>query len=150
MTNAKRNALRLLLVDDSEADVLLTRLAFEELDVPHELQVAQDGVEALNLLRSGTQALPDLILLDLNMPRMGGLEVLLELKANPAWRNVPVIVLTTSAAASDVWESYQRYANAYIRKPASLPDFVESLRRLHLFWQTVALFAPDEPDLGRR
>jgi len=145
MSGSRKDKLDILLVDDSEADVLLVELAFEELGIPHRLRVTRDGVEALEHLRSdgvSESGLPDLILLDLNMPRMGGLEVLLELKDNPRWRTIPVIVLTTSAAATDVWESYSRHANAYVRKPTVLTEFVEDLRKLTSFWHAVAVLSP--------
>ena len=144
MVSRIKNHLIILLVDDSDADVLLAELAFEELGVPYQLHTVRDGVEALDFLRFGG-ATPDLILLDLNMPRMGGLEVLREIKVHEVWRNIPVIVLTTSKAEVDVWESYHRYANGYVSKPSSLSEFVESLRKLSVFWQSVALLPPKSP-----
>lgn len=140
------DTLDILLVEDNDADVLLADLAFAELGVPYRLRVASDGVEALEVLRSqeaaGGPPPPDLILLDLNMPRMNGLEVLREVKTHPVWRNIPIIVLTTSRTDADVWEAYHRHANAFVQKPTTLDEFVASLRQVHLFWRTVATLSP--------
>ncbi|AFZ68531.1 response regulator [Deinococcus peraridilitoris] len=144
-----QTTLEILLVEDSEADILLAEMAFMELDVPHRLHIARDGIDALGYL--GQQGVrpdcprPDLILLDLNMPRMGGLEFLREIKVHPEWRSIPVIVLTTSSAEGDVWESYHRYANAYMNKPTSLEQFVENMRHLSVFWRAVATLPPERP-----
>ncbi|GGM10182.1 response regulator [Deinococcus aerophilus] len=128
----------ILLVEDNPADVLLTQEAFEEADFPHHLHHARDGVDALAFLRREQHYAdvprPDVVLMDLNMPRMSGLEVLDILKLDEELRNIPVIVLTTSRAESDIWRSYNLHANAYIPKPVSIGDFVEVVRSLGNFW----------------
>ena len=140
--------IEILLVDDSEADVMLTQLAFEEARVANRLHVARDGVEAMEFLhRKGPHAdapTPDVILLDLNMPRMNGLEVLEALKAHDRLRNIPVVVLTTSQAEADVWRSYNLHANAYIPKPVSLPSFLEVVRSFENFWLAVVKLSPKD------
>lgn len=134
----------ILLVEDSPADVRLTQEAFAETAHPVELHVACDGVEALDFLRRrGAHAnapRPDLILLDLNMPRMDGREVLAEIKRDPELRRTPVVVLTTSEDEEDVLQAYQLNANCFITKPVDLDRFFEVVRAIDLFWLgTVAL-----------
>lgn len=149
MTPAPK-AIEILLVEDNPADILLTEEAFEEAHFPHRLHLARDGIEALSFLRRhGPHAgapTPDVILLDLNMPRMGGLEVLDVLKADDALRNIPVVVLTTSRAESDIWRSYNLHANAYIPKPVTISEFVDVIRSFGSFWfSTVALSPKHQP-----
>ncbi|MBB5234066.1 response regulator [Deinococcus budaensis] len=145
MTPAPK-AIEILLVEDNPADILLTEEAFEEAHFPHRLHIARDGVEALSFLRrQGLHAgapTPDVILLDLNMPRMGGLEVLDVLKADDALRNIPVVVLTTSRAESDIWRSYNLHANAYIPKPVTISEFVDVIRSFGSFWFTTVALSP--------
>ncbi len=132
----------ILLVEDSFADVMLMREAVEEV-MPHtRLSVAGDGVEALRLLRrEGEYAAaprPELVLLDLNMPRKGGLDVLRDVRSDPALKGLPVLVLSTSDAWEDVKAAYERGANAYLVKPRDLPGFFELLGQLRSFWFTAA------------
>lgn len=137
--------IQILLVEDNPADVLLTEEAFEEADFLHALHTARDGVDALEVLRgSAGQAgvRPDVILLDLNMPRMSGLELLDVLKEDEHLRTIPVIVLTTSRAETDIWRSYNLHANAYIPKPVSIEEFVEVIRSLGNFWFLRAALPP--------
>ncbi|GEM86918.1 response regulator [Meiothermus granaticius] len=133
--------IEILLVEDNAGDVQLTREAFEEAKVRNRLHVVSDGVEALQFLRQegrfAGQPRPDLVLLDLNLPRKGGLEVLTEIKQDPELRQVPVVVLTTSQAEADITQSYNRYANAYISKPVDLDKFLEVVRSLEHFWLAV-------------
>lgn len=140
-------AIEILLVEDNPADIMLTEEAFEEAHFPHHLHTARDGVEALRFLRrEGPYAAcprPDVILMDLNMPRMGGLEVLDILKVDGDLRSIPVIVLTTSRAESDIWRSYDLHANAYIPKPVSVVEFVDVIRSLGNFWFTKVALPPD-------
>ena len=139
----------ILLVEDNPADVMLTREAFEEADFPHQLHHARDGVDALAFLRRQgkyAQAVrPDVILMDLNMPRMSGLEVLDVLKVDAALRSIPVIVLTTSRSETDIWRSYDLHANAYIPKPVSIAEFVDVVRTLGNFWFQKAALPPRRP-----
>ena len=136
--------IEILLVEDNPADVLLTEEAFEEARIANHLHVARDGVEALEFLRreqgfTGAPT-PDVILLDVNMPRMNGLELLAVLKADPALRRIPTIMLTTSRAEEDIWRSYDLHVNAYIPKPVSVGEFFGVVRSFETFWlSTVAL-----------
>jgi CheY-like chemotaxis protein len=130
-----------LLVEDSAGDVRLTREALKEGQIPVNLSVAPDGEQALAFLRrEGPHAAaprPDLILLDLNLPRKGGREVLAEIKADPHLRRIPVVVLTTSQAEPDVRASYDLHANCYIIKPLDLDQFMHVVRSIEDFWLTV-------------
>jgi CheY-like chemotaxis protein len=141
-------AIEILLVEDNPADILLTEEAFGEAHFLHRLHVARDGVEALSFLRrQGPHAhvpTPDVILLDLNMPRMGGLEVLDVLKADHALRNIPVVVLTTSRAESDIWRSYNLHANAYIPKPVTISEFVDVIKSFGSFWFSIVALSPKQ------
>ncbi|GGS04283.1 response regulator [Deinococcus sedimenti] len=141
----------ILLIEDNPADVMLTQEAFEEAHFPHHLSHARDGVDALAFLRQQHEQAgaprPDVILLDLNMPRMSGLELLDILKEDSELRSIPVIVLTTSRAESDIWRSYNLHANAYIPKPVSIAEFVEVIETLGNFWfHKVALPNPPRAD----
>ena len=131
----------ILLVEDSAADVLLTQEAFLTTRVPNHLSVVYDGVEALDFLyRRGDQAAaprPDLILLDLNMPRKNGSAVLAEIKADPALRRIPVVVLTTSASDEDMLKCYDLQANCCITKPVPLAQFLSVFRVIEDFWLTI-------------
>ena len=142
----RRPPVRILLVDDSEADVLLTREAFEATGTPIEMQVAQDGVEALAYLRrEGVYAQapqPDVILLDIHMPRKNGLEVLHEVKADAQLRRIPVVMLTTSQAESDIARSYAAQASSYIVKPAAFDQFQRAILAFEAYWLSYARFPP--------
>ena len=131
-----------LLVEDNPSDVALTRHLFGAVSLPVNLSVAHDGEEAVALLRrqagGGDGDCPDLILLDLNLPRMSGLEVLGELKADERLQRIPVIVLTTSSAERDVRSAYGRHANAYVTKPVDLDQFIHVIGAIERFWLGVA------------
>ena len=133
---------RILLVEDNPGDVRLAQEAFRDARVPCELVVARDGVEALELLGQvpggAEQELPDLILLDLNLPRQDGREVLAALKGDPAWRHIPVVVLTSSEAESDVRQAYDLQANCYVVKPMDLDRFLALMRAIEEFWLMTA------------
>ncbi|GAA5534169.1 response regulator [Deinococcus aluminii] len=127
---------RLLLVEDNAADVFLLEAALEAATFPIHLKVAWDGVEALEHLagaKDGGQ-LPDLILLDLNMPRLNGFEVLAALRADPALAPLVVVVFTTSSAETDVQQAYALQANAYVSKPATLDEFLHLVNLLEAYW----------------
>ena len=136
----------ILLVEDNPGDIRLTQEALREGKVRSELQVARDGVEALDLLaRRGQFAdatRPDLILLDLNLPRKDGRQVLAELKADEALRRIPVFVLTTSRAQEDIIASYDLHANCYIAKPVDLDRFIEVVKSIDAFWLGVVELPP--------
>lgn len=133
--------IEILLVEDSPADVRLTREALKDARVRNNISVAVDGVEALDFLyRRGRHAnapAPDLILLDLNLPRKDGLEVLQEIKQDEALRRIPVVVLTTSHADQDILRSYQLNANAYVSKPVDLERFLDVVKSIEGFWLEV-------------
>ncbi|MFZ5871112.1 MAG: response regulator [Actinomycetota bacterium] len=134
-------AIDVLLVEDDPGDVLMTREAFEDNKVANNLYVAGDGVTAMEFLRKqGDYAdapTPDLVLLDLNLPRMDGREVLAALKEDPELRRIPVVVLTTSEAEEDVLRSYSLHANAYVTKPVDFGRFIEVVRQIDEFFVTV-------------
>jgi chemotaxis family two-component system response regulator Rcp1 len=133
--------IEILLVEDNPGDVRLTIEALRESKVRNNLHVARDGVEAMDFLhREGQFAnavRPDLILLDLNLPRKDGREVLSEIKAEPTLKSIPVVVLTTSTAEQDVLQSYRLQANCYISKPVDLEQFITVVRSIEDFWLTI-------------
>jgi CheY-like chemotaxis protein len=133
--------IEILLVEDSPSDTQLTIEALKEGKVVNNLTPVEDGVEAMAFLRrQGRHAQaprPDLILLDLNLPCKDGREVLEELKADPALKTIPVVVLTTSGAEQDVLQSYQLHANCYITKPVDLQQFIDVVRSIERFWLSV-------------
>ena len=137
--NAK--PIEILLVEDNAADVRLTEEALKEGKVRNNLHVARDGIEAMEFLRrSGKFAgavRPDLILLDLNLPRKDGREVLSDIKRDPELKSIPVVVLTTSSAETDIFKSYTLHANCYITKPVDLDQFVQVVKSIDDFWLTV-------------
>lgn len=128
--------IHILLVEDNPGDVRLTIEALKESKFPNVLHVVNDGVEALEYLR--TLAPPDLILLDLNLPRRSGREVLTEIKNDPELRRIPVMVLSTSRSEVDVQFSYDHHANCYIQKPMELDRFFDTVRSIEQFWCSVA------------
>jgi CheY-like chemotaxis protein len=138
--------IEILLVEDNAADVRLTQEALREGKVHNRLTVARDGEEALEiLLRRGPHAeaaRPDLVLLDLNLPRKDGREVLATLKADDDLKRIPVVVLTTSSAEVDILRSYQLHANCYITKPVDLEQFVNVVKSIDEFWLTIVRLPP--------
>ena len=140
------DVIQILLVEDSPSDVELTVEAMREAKVANELHVVVDGVDAMEFLRREGQHTkaprPDLVLLDLNLPRKDGKEVLAEIQADPLLRPIPVAVLTTSKAESDVLRSYQLGANCFITKPVRLPEFLEVIQAIEEFWLTIVRLPP--------
>jgi len=145
---AELRAIEILMVEDSPIDVLMAREALQQAKVLNNLSVTENGVEALAFLRRENQYAgaprPDLILLDLNMPRMDGREVLQELKADPELKCIPVVVLTTSKAEEDIVKSYGLHANCYITKPVDFERFVSVVQTIQDFWFTVVTLPPRE------
>jgi CheY-like chemotaxis protein len=145
MTDRRPKTINVLLVEDDPGDVLMTREVFE--DLHNRLDVVADGVAALDFLRQegpyADMPLPDLILLDLNLPRRDGREVLQEVKTDPDLRHIPVIVLTTSQAEEDVLRSYQLHANAYVTKPVDFEGFIEAIRQIDHFFVSVVQLPTD-------
>ena len=138
---ADSKPIEILLVEDNPGDVRLTVEALREGRVANQLHVVEDGVEAMLFLRrEGRYAdvpRPDLILLDLNLPRKDGREVLAELKQDADLRRIPVVVLTSSAAEQDIMQAYNLYANCYITKPVDLEQFLKIIRSIEDFWLIV-------------
>ena len=138
----------IMLVEDNLADVRLTQEALKEEKLNNNLNVLNDGVEALAFLRHEGQyanaVRPDLILLDLNLPRKGGREVLEEIKNDPNLKAIPVVVLTVSDAEKDILESYNLHANCYITKPLDLNQFSRVVRSIQDFWLTIVKLPPQK------
>ncbi|MBE3116690.1 response regulator [Candidatus Bathyarchaeota archaeon] len=136
----------ILLVEDNPGDVRLTKEALIDAKVLNEIYVVKDGVEAMEFLRKeGSFAhvpVPDLILLDLNLPRKDGREVLAEIKTDPKLKRIPVVILTTSQAEEDILKSYDLHANCYVTKPVDLNRFVEIMRSLDEFWFSIVKLPP--------
>lgn len=141
---SKLEPIEILLVEDSEADVELVTEAFEEAKIPNNMHVAADGVAALDFLRKQGQysdaPTPDLVLLDLNMPRMNGHEALEEIKKDEALKHIPVMVLTTSDDSRDILYSYQRFASCYITKPVDFDEFIDMVKAIEKFWFSIVRF----------
>ncbi len=141
MTDPDLKIIDVLLVEDDDGDVLMTREAFEHYKIRNQLHVVSDGEQAVQFLRREGQYAdaprPDLILLDLNLPRFDGRQVLAEIKADAALRLIPVVVLTTSEAEEDILRSYELHANAYVTKPVDFDRFIEIIRKIDEFFVTV-------------
>lgn len=136
-----KNQLHIMLVEDNPGDVRLTREALDESGRPYRLTVASDGVKALDFLRAtreNQQDRPDLILLDWNLPRMDGKEVLREIKSDPRLRIIPVVVLTTSRAHTDITRAYDLQANCFISKPVDVLQFFRIINDVEEFWTSTA------------
>jgi len=139
--------IEILLVEDSPADILITREAFEEARLMNAIHVVEDGVQALEFLRRegryASAPRPDLILLDLNLPRKNGREVLAEIKADESFKIIPVIVLTTSNASEDILQAYDLHANCYVVKPVGFENFLKAVQSIRNFWFSVVALPPE-------
>lgn len=131
----------ILLVEDNEADIRLTREGIKEAKIHNNLHVTRDGEEAMGFLYKKGEyqnaVTPDLILLDLNLPKKDGREVLEEIKNDPSLRHIPVVILTTSEAEKDILKSYKLHANCYVTKPMGIDQFVEVISAIEDFWFTI-------------
>lgn len=138
----------ILLVEDNPGDVRLILEAFREGKVANIMRVATDGEEALAILRRegphATAKRPDIIMLDLNLPKKDGREVLAEIKMDPNLKRIPVMILTSSKAEEDIVKSYNLYANCYITKPVGLDQFIQVARTIEDFWLTIVKLPPNE------
>ena len=134
MTTDDSQPISVLLVEDDPGDVVLIEEAFEHNKVSNSLKIVGDGVEAMAYLQDESNARPDLVLLDLNLPRKDGREVLAEIKSDPALRSIPVVVLTTSKAEEDILRSYDLGANCFISKPVTFEGLVEVVKVLDKHW----------------
>jgi CheY-like chemotaxis protein len=140
-THVRARPVQLLIIEDNPGDVRLLEEAFSELKANVKIQVAKDGAEGIAAVASSMQAkdaAPDLIILDLNLPKLNGHEVLVKLKSDPQTRHIPVIVLTSSRADSDVKRAYESHANAYLRKPSTLDGLLDTARDVKSFWMETA------------
>jgi CheY-like chemotaxis protein len=137
MSEYATQPIEILLVEDNPADVRLTVEVFKQAKLRNTLHVAHDGETALAMLRAPEGRRPDLILLDLNLPGIDGREVLKEVKTDPALLSIPVCILTTSRAESDVLNAYQRHTNCYIVKPVDLNQFISVVQQIQEFWFSV-------------
>jgi len=146
MNKENGRLIEILLVEDNPGDVRLTREAMSEAKVRNSLSVAGDGVEALAFLRrEGLHAnapRPDIVLLDLNLPRKDGRQVLAEVKADPELRRLPVVILTTSKAEEDILKTYDLHANCFITKPVDFDQFVKVVRSIEHFWLSIVTLPP--------
>ena len=148
MTDPIGRPIEILLVEDNPGDVRLTRESLKEGKVYNNLSVARDGVEALEFLhREGEfedAPFPDLILLDLNLPRKNGRELLAEIKQDPDLKRIPVVILTTSKDEADILKTYNLHANCYITKPVSLDEFIIIVKSIESFWMTIVKLPPNK------
>jgi two-component system, chemotaxis family, response regulator Rcp1 len=139
--------IEILLVEDNPGDVRLTREALKDGKIINKLHVAGDGVEALAFLRREGKyhnaVRPELILLDLNLPKKDGREVLAEIKADVALKRIPVVILTSSAAEQDIVKSYNLHANCYVTKPVDLDQFINVVKSIEHFWLSVVKLPPE-------
>ena len=139
--------IEVLLVEDNPGDAQLTRIALEESKISIHLNVVEDGVEAMAFLRKQEKyvkaAHPDIVLLDLNLPRKDGREVLAEIKGDENLRRIPVVVLTTSQAEEDILKAYNLCANCYITKPVDFDQFVEIVQSIENFWFAIVKLPPE-------
>ena len=133
--------IHILLVEDNEGDILLTKEAFESGKIINTLSVVKDGKEAIDFLtkkgKYATTTLPDLLLLDINLPKKNGHEVLQFIKADVNLKQIPVIMLTTSSAEADIITAYQHYANCYITKPVEMETFLDIISKIETFWISI-------------
>lgn len=141
------NGIEILLVEDNPGDVRLTREALKDGKIVNNLHVAEDGVDALAFLRREGKyhnaVRPELILLDLNLPKKDGREVLAEIKADNDLKRIPVVILTSSAAEQDIVKSYNLHANCYVTKPVDLDQFINVVKSIEHFWLSVVKLPPE-------
>jgi two-component system, chemotaxis family, response regulator Rcp1 len=140
--------IEILLVEDNPGDVRLTQEALREGRIRNRLSVVEDGEEAMRYLRREGEfaqaARPDVVILDLNLPRMNGREVLREMKGDPRLKSIPVVVLSSSEAEQDVVAAYDLHANCYVTKPVDLDQFVRAIQSIEHFWFTIVKLPPEE------
>jgi CheY-like chemotaxis protein len=141
MNKKAGSAVEILLVEDSPGDVRLTQEVLKEGKIHNNLSVVEDGLQALDFLYKREPYTntphPDLILLDLNLPRKDGREILEEIKADPELRRIPIVILTTSEAEEDIIRAYDLHANCYIAKPIDLDQFIQVIKSIEQFWLTI-------------
>ena len=144
----KFRPVEILLIEDNPGDVRLTKEALKEGKLINNLHVVEDGVEGLAFLRKEgnykNEPLPDLILLDLNLPKKDGRELLAEIKEDEHFKQIPVVVLTTSKAEADIIQSYESHANCYITKPVDMNQFIKIVQSIEHFWFSIVKLPPNE------
>jgi len=145
-----KTIIEILLVEDNPGDIRLTKEALKESKIPSNLHVAIDGVEAIDFLRKrgrfANSPTPDLVLLDLNLPRKSGIEVLEEIKSNGQLKIIPIIVLTTSQSEKDILKSYELHVNCFVTKPVEFDEFMTAIRSIEDFWFTIVKLPKVEQD----
>ena len=129
-------SINILLVEDNEGDIVLTTEAFEESRIANLMKVIKDGKEVVDFFESlqDKDSFPDLVLLDINLPKMSGHEVLMYIKNNDKFKHIPVIMLTTSSSEKDILQSYKSHVNCYITKPIDVDDFMKAVTQIENFW----------------
>jgi len=144
----KLRPVEILLIEDNPGDVRLTKEALKEGKIINNLHVAEDGIEALAYLKKQgkfkNEPIPDLILLDLNLPRKDGRELLAEIKEDQSFKHIPVVVLTTSKAEEDIIKSYESHANCYITKPVDMNQFIKIVKSIEYFWFSIVKLPPNK------
>ncbi len=135
--------INILLVEDNEGDIVLAREALGDIKIINDVVVARDGEEALNYLYNSSHnltkdTLPDLVFLDINMPKVNGFEVLIKMKEDELLKVIPVIMLTTSSSERDIKYSYENHANCFITKPVGMEQFIEVIQKIENFWVSIA------------
>ena len=149
LTSQVENPLEVLLIEDNPGDVRLTEEAFKEASIVCNLHVTMDGVDAMDFLcnrgRFEEAPQPDFILLDLNLPRKDGRQVLKEIKGHPSLRHIPVVILSTSQSEEDIFQSYNLQANCYISKPVDIDRFIEIIKSIKRFWFDIAILPGRKP-----
>ena len=145
-TNNRSKIIDILLIEDSSTDVLMIREALSEVKLLNKIHVAEDGVEALDFLHKrgkfASSPRPNLILLDLNLPRKNGREVLAEIKTDKDLKRIPVVVLTTSSTKEDILRSYDLHVNCYVVKPVEFDSFVKAVQSIQHFWSSTVSLPP--------
>ena len=143
----KFKAVEILLIEDNPGDVRLTIEALKESKIINNLQVVEDGIEALSYLKKEgiykDKPRPDLIILDLNLPKKDGREVLAEIKSNDTFKQIPIVILTTSEAEEDIIKSYELHANCYITKPVNMEQFIKVVKSVSNFWFSMVKLPPN-------
>jgi len=139
---ARHAPVEILLVEDNPGDVDLMREAFRESSIPNRITVAVDGEQALAFLRAEVGTCPDFVVLDLNLPKMDGLEVLAEMKADPRLRSIPVVIFSSSEAERDLAQAYQLHANCFVTKAVDLRGFLDAVKSIADFWMANAKLPP--------
>jgi len=144
----KFKAVEILLIEDNPGDVRLTIEALKESKIINHLEVVEDGIEALSFLKKEgiykDKSRPDLIILDLNLPKKDGREVLGEIKSNDSFKQIPIVILTTSEAEEDIIKSYELHANCYITKPVNMEQFIKVVKSVGDFWFSIVMLPPGE------